>query len=65
MADFRSGVPPLAALAAQALGWPPEAFWRATPAELATALGPITPAAAGMARSDLETLMERDPDAGS
>ena len=50
---------------AQALGWPPEAFWRATPAELATALGPITPAAAGMARSDLETLMERDPDAGS
>ncbi|WP_370177308.1 phage tail assembly chaperone [Alteriqipengyuania sp.] len=63
MKDLASGVPPLAALAAQALGWTPEAFWRATPAELATALGPIAPAAEGMARSDLEALMEHDPDA--
>ena len=63
MKDFASGVPPLAALAAQALGWTPEAFWRATPAELATALGPIAPSAEGMARSDLEALMEHDPDA--
>lgn len=63
MADFSAGVPPLAALAAQALGWTPETFWHATPAELATALGPVTPAAEGMARSDLETLMERDSDA--
>ena len=62
MSDFRTGVPPLAALAAQALGWTPEAFWRATPSELATALGPITPIAEGMDRSDLETLMERAPD---
>ena len=62
MSDFTSAVPPLAALAAQALGWPPEAFWRATPAELATALGPITPAVQGMARGELETMMERDPD---
>ena len=63
MSDFRSGVPPLAALAAQALGWPPDAFWRATPAELATALGPITPGAQAMTHADLETLMERDADA--
>ncbi|MEL7690281.1 phage tail assembly chaperone [Citromicrobium bathyomarinum] len=63
MSDFRSGVPPLAALAAQALGWPPDAFWRATPAELATALGPIAPQLEGMTRSDLKTLMERDADA--
>jgi len=62
MSEFRSGLPPLAALAAQALGWPPEAFWRATPAELATALGPVTPTAQGMARGDLESMMERDPD---
>lgn len=62
MSDFRSSVPPLAALAAQALGWPPDAFWRATPAELATALGPISPVAQGMARTDLEHMMEHDPD---
>lgn len=62
MSDFASGVPPLAALAAQALGWSPDAFWRATPVELATALGPVTPHADTMSRSDLDTLMERDPD---
>lgn len=65
MSDFASGTPPLAALAAQALGWPPDAFWRATPAELAAALGPTTPVAQGLSRDDLEALMERDPDAGS
>lgn len=63
MSDFRSGVPPLAALAAQALGWPPEAFWHATPAELATALGPVTPHAQGMTRDDLDALMEHDANA--
>ena len=62
MSDFRNGVPPLAALAAQALGWSPDAFWRATPAELATALGPIAPAAEGMDRERLNHLMEGDPD---
>ena len=62
MNDFRSGVPTLAALASQALGWPPDAFWNATPAELATALGPTTPTVDGMDRAQLETLMEGDPD---
>jgi len=60
--DFRDGVPPLAALAAQALGWPPEAFWHATPAELATALGPIAATGEGMTRADLEHLMKAAPD---
>ena len=59
---FRNGVPPLAALAAQALGWPPEPFWRAPPAELATALGPVAPAGEGMTRVDLEDLMKAAPD---
>lgn len=63
MSDFSKGVPPLAALAAQALGWSPDAFWHATPAELATALGPVVPAAAGMGRDQLQDMMERDPDA--
>ncbi|GAB5348914.1 phage tail assembly chaperone [Alteriqipengyuania sp. 357] len=60
MDDFRQGIPPLAALAAQALGWPPDAFWRATPAELAAALGPVTPRAEGMTRDKLDTMMERE-----
>ena len=60
MADFSSNVPPLAALAAQALGWSPDAFWRATPAELATALGPLGPAGESMTRGELDTLMERE-----
>lgn len=60
---FSSGVPPLAALAAQALGWTPEAFWNATPAELAAALGPTSPTGDGVDRSDLDSLMEQYPDA--
>lgn len=48
-------------LAARLLGWRPDEFWSATPAELAGALAPI---AAGpdepLARTDLERLMERD-----
>ena len=63
MRDFSSAVPPLAALAAQALGWSPETFWHATPAELASALGPTTPAPQGLARSDFDSLMEQYPDA--
>ncbi|MCD1622642.1 phage tail assembly chaperone [Citromicrobium bathyomarinum] len=61
---FSPGVPPLAALAAQALGWTPEAFWHATPAELAAALGPTTPAAAPVVdRAEIDSLMEQYPDA--
>ncbi|WFL78837.1 phage tail assembly chaperone [Altererythrobacter arenosus] len=52
----------LAAVSAQALGWKPDEFWRATPEELATSLAdPRAPGAEGaLSRSDLETLMERD-----
>lgn len=51
------------ALAARALGWRPGEFWSATPAELAACLvDPTTPAAAPLGRSDLERLMESDPD---
>ncbi|WP_368734225.1 phage tail assembly chaperone [Erythrobacter sp. YJ-T3-07] len=56
-------MPPLVALAAQALGWTPDAFWHATPAELATALGPTTPAAAPVVdRAEIDSLMEQYPD---
>lgn len=60
--EFGRGIPPLAALAAQALGWPPETFWRATPAELATALGSTAPAGESLTRNDLDDLMKAHPD---
>ena len=50
----------LAGLAARLLGWRPAEFWAATPAELAAALGPPV-AAAPLARTDLNRLMELDP----
>ncbi len=60
---FGGAALPLCALAARALGWRPNEFWRATPAELAACLAdPTTPAAAPLARADLERLMEGDPD---
>lgn len=35
MSDFRTSAVRLAGFAGAALGWTPDAFWRATPAELA------------------------------
>jgi hypothetical protein len=48
----------LSALAARMLGWRPDDFWGATPAELAAALAPPQPAA-GFDRADLDRLMEQ------
>lgn len=46
------------------LGWRPEEFWRATPAELATALKGFLPTGEGAALTGggLEALRERFPD---
>ena len=63
MARFSDGAARLAGLAGALLGWRPDEFWRATPAELAAVLGAMAgeePEAAS--RSDLERLMERFPD---
>lgn len=58
---FGPGARRLSGLAAQLLGWRPETFWQATPAELAAVLAPLAPAAADpMTRTDLTRLMERD-----
>lgn len=43
MSDFSDGATRLAGFAGAVLGWSPDAFWRATPAELAT----VVRAAAG------------------
>lgn len=51
----------LCAAAARALDWRPHEFWAATPAELAAALGLISPDdAPGIDRTTLQRLMEND-----
>jgi uncharacterized phage protein (TIGR02216 family) len=53
----------LAGLAGALLGWRPEEFWKATPAELGSVFGALTGGSGEAAsRSDLERLMERFPD---
>jgi uncharacterized phage protein (TIGR02216 family) len=50
-------------LAAAALGWRPDEFWAATPAELVTALGlDAPPADSPVGAGVLAELMERYPD---
>lgn len=55
----------LAGLAARTLGWPPDLFWNATPAELAMSLTDPSAQPAPLARADLHHLMESDPDGPS
>ena len=50
----------LCGIAARLLGWRPDDFWRATPAELAAALTPADSGGAPLAREDLLRLMEHD-----
>lgn len=50
----------LARLAGRVLGWRPQEFWAATPAELATVLGGEPSEA--LTRSDLARMMEHDDD---
>ena len=57
---FGPGAARLGGLAARLLGWRPQEFWHATPAELAATLAPYTSASQTLARDDLNRLMERD-----
>lgn len=57
---FGPGAARLGGLAARLLGWRPDHFWAATPAELAAILTPYTSAGEGLARPDLERMMEQD-----
>ncbi|MGF1549191.1 MAG: phage tail assembly chaperone [Sphingomonadaceae bacterium] len=53
----------LAGLAGALLGWRPDEFWRATPAELAAIAGALLPDTdAAATRGDLKRLMEMFPD---
>lgn len=54
-------VPVLAHAASRTLGWRPDEFWTATPAELVMALvEPGTTATAPLTRDDILELIERD-----
>lgn len=57
---FGAGAARLAGLAARLLGWRPDEFWRATPAELIGILAPPGEAASPLSRHDLNRLMERE-----
>lgn len=60
---FSDGAGRLAGLAGAVLGWRPDEFWRATPAELAAVLRAMMPEGeAGVDRAELERLMEVMPD---
>ena len=53
----------LAGVAGIALGWRPDEFWRATPAELAAVLAPIAPAdGQGVGSDELARLKRMFPD---
>ncbi|HEX8307905.1 MAG TPA: phage tail assembly chaperone [Allosphingosinicella sp.] len=63
MQRFSESSARLAGLAGALLGWRPEEFWRATPAELGAVLGALAgPDEEPAGRADLERLMQRFPD---
>lgn len=62
MAEFAAAAARLAGLAGALLGWRPDEFWKATPAELASVLAAMAPEEAGASSCDLARLMEMFPD---
>ncbi len=59
-AQFGEGALRLCGFAARLLGWRPDEFWAATPAELAAVFAPFNPQTRPFGRDDLSRLMERD-----
>jgi uncharacterized phage protein (TIGR02216 family) len=63
VAEFAAAAAKLAGLAGALLGWRPDEFWKATPAELATVLAAMSGGGEGQASpADLQRLMEMFPD---
>lgn len=64
MERFSARAVRLAGLAGALLGWRPDDFWRATPAELAAVLEALNGGGGGegMTSQELQRLMERFPD---
>ena len=62
MTSFGQAAERLSGVAAQLLGWRPEEFWSATPAELASALRPPEEAATPPDADTIAELRLRFPD---
>ena len=62
MAEFAAGATRLAGLAGALLGWRPDDFWTATPAELAAVLTALVGDTDGASADDLQRLMRMFPD---
>ena len=62
MAEFAAGATRLAGLAGALLGWRPDDFWTATPAELAAVLAALVGDTDGASADDLQRLMRMFPD---
>lgn len=60
--SFAEGAGRLAGLAGALLGWPPDTFWAATPAELAAVLNALAPRSETAGADDLARLKEMYPD---
>jgi uncharacterized phage protein (TIGR02216 family) len=62
VSPFTANAARLAGLVPASLGWRPDTFWTATPAEVAAILAPpqSDTAAPGMGRAELNHLLERD-----
>lgn len=62
--SFAAATLTLSGIAARLLGWRPDEFWKATPAELAASLGLYKSGsdAGGLDRQTLEKMMEREDD---
>lgn len=60
--SFAQSAGRLAGLAGALLGWPPEMFWSATPAELAAVLNVLSPPSETVGADDLARLKEMYPD---
>lgn len=60
--SFAEAASRLAGLTGALLGWPPETFWTATPAELAAVLNALTPQSEMAGADDLARLKEMYPD---
>jgi uncharacterized phage protein (TIGR02216 family) len=62
VSSFGQGAARLCHFAAILLGWRPDEFWDATPAELALALQPAGDAAEPLDRATIDELKRRFPD---
>jgi len=58
--SFAAGALRLAGLVPRLLGWRPDDFWTATPAELAAIFTDPADGGAPLTRGELDTLMEQD-----